>query len=138
MHTFSPSPYSVPLPPVFTFSRHTATAVQIIIDPQEGFHGVYNIFWIERRSLDCKLFTNAQSISGTQTSFTLLNLDPGQEYCVTVSAETSAGVGNHSTAIAVECKQICIYSVVTNQQLIIFPPNNNLYSIHLNSNASSF
>ena len=44
-------------------------------------------------------------MSSLNTSFILINLDPGQEYCVTVSSETSAGVGDHSTAKAVECKQ---------------------------------
>ena len=44
-------------------------------------------------------------MSSLNTSFTLLNLDPRQEYCVTVSAETAAGIGDRSTAKAVERKQ---------------------------------
>ena len=85
--------------------------IEPLILPEErrGEITSYHVLWKQRpqNTLNCGEFARSQntSRSGLQTSFTLLNLDPGQEYCVTVSAETSAGVGDQSTTNIVECKK---------------------------------
>ena len=83
--------------------------IEPLILPEErrGEITSYHVLWKLRsqNTLNCGKFTSTQIMSSLNTSFILLNLDPGQEYCVTVSAETSAGVGNYSTAKAVERKQ---------------------------------
>ena len=104
---------SVPLVPEFTATRLTATEISVDIEPlilpeeRRGEITSYHVLWKLRsqNTLNCGKFTSTQIMSSLNTSFTLLNLDPGQEYCVTVSAETSAGVGNYSTAKAVERKK---------------------------------
>ena len=111
LHT-SYLPPSAPLVPRFTVTRLTATEISVDIEPltlseeRRGEITSYHVLWKQKpqNTLNCGTITNAQIKSSLNTSLILLNLDPWQEYCVTVSAETSAGVGNHSTATVVECK----------------------------------
>ena len=105
---------SVPaVSPVGVTERLSATSIKVTWDflTREESRGVVTSYHVKYRPVDRTVRRNIDDLSivvNTTNSETVIeDLDPRVVYAVSLAASTSAGIGNYSDEITVECKHTC-------------------------------
>ena len=99
--------------PVGVTERLSATSIKVTWDPLtvEESGGNVTLYHVRCRPVDRTVRPGTDDLSvvvnTTNSEAVIEDLDPRVVYAVSLAASTSAGIGNYSNEITVECKHTC-------------------------------